>query len=238
MGRRDRCPTAALSLGGGCVECSSSGAVIQASIASGISGCIHCTLRIARAVGRLSLPIWEDNPDGWGRPIHFRHSIWDVGDKGALGDMGQTAWLRIIRDRFVAGHDSCELRRHLDSVPPETPIRDIVDRCRVWESHADSDVRRISKSGPDRAFPTYVVSESERGTDDQMVATVTTSQSTPDQLEFLLWRLLAGPAVPAPPPKPEPPTLEQLLQRLLVGVQAQKPAPAVTTGSSDIETLL
>ena len=66
----------------------------------------------------------------------------------------------------MAGHDSCELRRHLDSVPPETPIRDIVDRCRVWESHVDSDVRRISKPGTDRAFPTYVVSDSERGTDD------------------------------------------------------------------------
>ena len=45
--------------------------------------------------------------------------------------------LRLIRDRFIAGHSSCELRRHLDSVPPETPIWDVVDHCRVWESHAD-----------------------------------------------------------------------------------------------------
>ena len=36
----------------------------------------------------------------------------------AFGDMGQTARLRLIRDRFIAGHSSCELRRHLDSVPP------------------------------------------------------------------------------------------------------------------------
>ena len=34
------------------------------------------------------------------------------------------------------------LRRHLDSVPPDTPIREIVDRCRVWESH--SDIYRLS----------------------------------------------------------------------------------------------
>ena len=67
----------------------------------------------------------------------------------AFGDMGQTARLRLIRDRFIAGHNSCELRRHLDSVPPETPIWDIVDRCRVWESHADSEVRPVSKPGPD-----------------------------------------------------------------------------------------
>ena len=122
---------------------------------------------------------------------------------------------------------TCELRRHLDSVPSETPIWDIVDRCRVWESHADSDVRRISKPGPDRAFPTYVVSYSERGTDDRRVAAVTTSQTTPDQLETLLRRLLAGPAVPALPPKPEPLTVEQLLQCLLAGIQVQKPTPAV-----------
>ena len=48
----------------------------------------------------------------------------------AFGDMGQTARLRLIRDRFIAGHASCELRRYLDSVPPETPIRDVVDRCK------------------------------------------------------------------------------------------------------------
>ena len=49
----------------------------------------------------------------------------------AFGDMGQTARLQLIRDRFIAGHGSCELWRHLDSVPPETPIWDVVDRCRV-----------------------------------------------------------------------------------------------------------
>ena len=47
----------------------------------------------------------------------------------AFGDMGQTARLRLIRDRFIAEHSSCELRRYLDSVPPETPIWDVVDRC-------------------------------------------------------------------------------------------------------------
>ena len=41
----------------------------------------------------------------------------------AFGDMGQTARFRLIRDRFIAGNNSCELRRHLDSVPPDTPIR-------------------------------------------------------------------------------------------------------------------
>ena len=52
----------------------------------------------------------------------------------AFGNMGQTARLRLIRDRFIAGHESCDLRRYLDCVLPDTPLRDIVDRCRVWES--------------------------------------------------------------------------------------------------------
>ena len=55
----------------------------------------------------------------------------------AFGDIGQTSILRLIRDRFIAGHKSCELRRHLDCLPPDTPLRDIVDRCRIWESHSD-----------------------------------------------------------------------------------------------------
>ena len=58
----------------------------------------------------------------------------------AFGDMGHVARLRLIRDRFIAGHDSRGLRRHLDSVAPETPIRDIVDRCWLWESHAETEV--------------------------------------------------------------------------------------------------
>ena len=62
--------------------------------------------------------------------------------EGDTLNMGQTARLRLIRDHFIAGHSSYELRRYLDSVPPETPIRDVVDRCRVWESHADPEIRR------------------------------------------------------------------------------------------------
>ena len=59
----------------------------------------------------------------------------------AFGDMGRTAQLCLIRDRFIAGHSNCDLRRHLDSVPPETPIRDI-----VWESHTDPASSRLTNS--------------------------------------------------------------------------------------------
>ena len=70
----------------------------------------------------------------------------------ALGDMSPNARTRIICDRFIAGHPNSALQRHLDSVPAEAPIRDIVDRCRVWESHTDTDDRRVVKSTPERTL--------------------------------------------------------------------------------------
>ena len=133
----------------------------------------------------------------------------------AFGDMGQTARLQIIRDRFIAGHGSCVLRRYLDSVPPETPIQDVVGQCRVWESHADPEVHQISKSIPDPIFPAYVVGDSDNICETKRVAVVTRPKSGPDPLEDMLRRLLAAVATPAsvPAPVPEAPAVEKLLQR-------------------------
>ena len=64
----------------------------------------------------------------------------------AFGDMGQTARLRLIREIFIAGRNSCELRRHLDSVSPETPMLGMGESCGLG-------VRRISKPGSDTVFP-------------------------------------------------------------------------------------
>ena len=55
----------------------------------------------------------------------------------AFAYVNASARLQLVRDRFIARQAECSLRRHLDSVGPDTPIRDIVDRCRVWESHAE-----------------------------------------------------------------------------------------------------
>ena len=86
--------------------------------------------------------------------------------------MGQTGQLRLIRDIFIAGHDNCDLRRHLDSVPPETPIRDVVDHCRVWESHADPTVRRMTKPTPEMTYPTYAVGDADKDKEVIKVAAV------------------------------------------------------------------
>ena len=108
----------------------------------------------------------------------------------------------------------------------------------MWESHADSDARRFSKPGPESALPVYTVDEPVCGRDDRMVAAVTTSPTSPDQLETLLRRLLPTLVMPSPPPKPVPSALEQLLQCLPVGAQAPKHVPPTKTGITNIETLL
>ena len=93
----------------------------------------------------------------------------------ALGDMGQTDPLQLIRDRFIAGHNSCDLRRHLDSAPPETPIRDVVDRFHVWESHADPAISRTRKPTPDPIYPTFTVGEKDSNNEITRVAAVNIS---------------------------------------------------------------
>ena len=118
-------------------------------------------------------------------------------------------------------------------VSPEIPIQDIVDCCRVWESHADTEARRFSKPGPERALPIYTVNEPGCGVEDRMVAAVTIPPAAPDPLETLFRRLLPTPVVPALPPKPVPTELERLLQRLLVEAQAPNPVPPVKNGITD-----
>ena len=134
----------------------------------------------------------------------------------AFGDMGQTARLRLFRDRFIAGHSSCELRRHLDSV-------------RVWESHADPAVRRVSKPSLDPIYPAYVVGDSDSISETTRVAAVTQPRSGLGQLEDLLRRLLM--AVDTPAPIPEVPPVEKLLQRLLTETQS-RPSPVVSPPAS------
>ena len=75
-----------------------------------------------------------------GRLVVFRRKFENVTRQARARN-----WM--VRDRFIADQRSYGLRRHLDSVPPGTPIREIVDRCRVWESHSEQ--KRGSSPGTD-----------------------------------------------------------------------------------------
>ena len=46
----------------------------------------------------------------------------------------------MIRFKFIAGQKQCALRRQIDGFAPDTPIGEIVDSCRVWESHSDPEL--------------------------------------------------------------------------------------------------
>ena len=66
----------------------------------------------------------------------------------AFVDVDAPVRLQLVRDRFITGQEHRALRRHLDSVGPDTPISDIVDRCRVWESHEDRNSGPMSTHEP------------------------------------------------------------------------------------------
>ena len=66
-----------------------------------------------------------------------------------FGDMGKHARDSMVRDKFIAAQRNCGLRRHLDGASSDPPIRDIVDTCRVWESHSDRESSSNAGRGRD-----------------------------------------------------------------------------------------
>ena len=60
----------------------------------------------------------------------------------AFADIDSSIQLQMVRDRFIDGQAEYALHRHLDSFGPNTPMQNIVDSCRVWESHNEAGVRR------------------------------------------------------------------------------------------------
>ena len=101
-------------------------------------------------------------------------------------------------------------------------------------------IRRASKPGPEPIYPAYVVGDSDKVVEEIQVVLVTKPKSTPDQVEDLFRRLLAGVALPAPVPAPVPdvPVVEKLLQRLVAETQICQPTPVVASEPAGLETLL
>ena len=136
--------------------------------------------RLANYRREFDKTVWKMGED----PSNFAIKLETLAVK-AFGNMGQIARLRLIRDRFIAGHENCDLRRYLDCVPPDTPLRDIVDRCRVWESHGSSEMRRSSKPIPEPVYPTYVVEEPDYESEPVCMVSVNKQNSQVDQTDEL-----------------------------------------------------
>ena len=156
----------------------------------------------------------------------------------AFGDIGQTARLRLIRDRFIAGHESCELRRHLDCLPPDTPLRDIVDRCRVWESHSDLLTRNVNQ--PKMTYPAYVVKPADKEPETVRAMTVNKPERSVEDTNALLSKLvdMLSPGVNTTMKAPEPSTLDKLVHLLRDKVAETKPALPATQEPTKLETKL
>ena len=156
----------------------------------------------------------------------------------AFGDIGQTLRLILIRDRFIAGHGSCELRQHLDCLPPDTPLRDIVDRCRVWESHSDSSGRHISKLEP--AYPAYVFKKSEKDPDPVQTVIANKPERSVDDSNELLRKLveMLTPGATSMARAPEPSVLDKLVQLLTDKAATRKPVSPAPAEPTKLETRL
>ena len=160
----------------------------------------------------------------------------------AFGNMGQVARLRLIRDRFIAGHANCDLRRYLDCVPPDTPLRDIVDRCRVWESHGTTEIRRVSKPITDPVYPTYVVEQPDYDSEPVCMVSVNKQNSQVDQTDELLRKLLEAltPVKPITPPAraPDSITLDKLSELLMSHVVRSEPELPTLVEPTGLEAML
>ena len=154
----------------------------------------------------------------------------------AFGDIGHTARLRLIRDRFIAGHGCCELRRHLDCLPPDTPIRDLVDRCRVWESHADSVERNVNQPKP--PYPAYAVKSGEIEKDVVRAISVDKTERPVDDTEEIIRQIMAilspGPNITRTAMAPS--VLDKLVLMLQEHAVGRKPVVPVVTTPSNLDT--
>ena len=77
----------------------------------------------------------------------------------AFVDVDAAVRLQLVRDKFITGQEQPALRRHLDSVGPDTPISVIVDRCRVWESHEERNSRPRAECEPADSRGVFQVSQ-------------------------------------------------------------------------------
>ena len=82
-----------------------------------------------RQLEQMTRPVGED-------PAVFAIALESL-VRRAFVDVDPTVRLQLVRDKFITGQTQLALRRHLDSAGPDTPMVDIVDKCRVWESHAE-----------------------------------------------------------------------------------------------------
>ena len=135
----------------------------------------------------------------------------------------------MVGDRFIDGQVECALRRHLDSLGPDTPMADIVDCCCVWESHREVEIepRTSVDRRPVRAICQVMV-------DEQAPA----ASPETETLEDIIWKLLQTPALPPPQAIPIPSDRDLLIQQLMGAICPPKPVAQERSAVTELETML
>ena len=150
----------------------------------------------------------------------------------AFADVNASVRLQLVRYRLIAGQAECSLHRHLYSEGPDTHIRDIVDRCCVWESHAeDTDKWGVGRRS-ERPWAVYKVASVD------MDSKPKDASEDSDVLGLLMRHLLPTPAVSPPKATSILTDRELLLQHLLGTVNPVQPVVQECSGIMDIEVLL
>ena len=145
----------------------------------------------------------------------------------ALMDIDLKIQLQMVRDRFIDGQAERALRRHLDSLGPNTPMTDIVDCSRIWERHCEVEIQPWTSAD---MHPVRVICQ------------VTVVEPTPavspeiETVEDIIKKLL-----PAPPPLQVVPIRSDrdlLIQQLMDAICPPTPVAQERSPASDLETLL
>ena len=145
----------------------------------------------------------------------------------AFIDIDTSIQLQMVRDRFIDGQVECALRRHLDSMGLDTPMVDMVDCCRVWESYCDVEIEPWMSDDRRPARTVCQVSVDER---------IPPALPETETLEDIIRRLLPTPALPPPQADPIPSDRDILIQRLM-GMMCP-PEPVAQERSAVTELLL
>ena len=77
----------------------------------------------------------------------------------------------------------------------------MVDRCRVWESHADPAISMTRKPTTDPMYPTFTVGETDSNNEITKVAAVTKPKSDQPKLMEVIRRTMANTELPNPEPE-------------------------------------
>ena len=147
----------------------------------------------------------------------------------AFIDIDTKIQLQWVRDRFIDGQAECKLRRHLDSLGPNTPMTDIVDCCRVWESHCEVEIQ--PQTSADRR-PVRVICQVT-----EVEPAPATSPET-ENVEDIIRKLLPTPALPPPQAVPIHSDRDLLIQQLMAPICPPTPVAQERSAVTDLETLL